>query len=68
MSKSIDSSGNIKHESGGDQHDHRGHSVRGGLAPARQHSQSDLDDVDHGENEEEAAHDGANGGAQHAKP
>lgn len=68
VSEGIDSSGDIKHESGRDQDDHGGDSVHGGLATAGEHTEADLDDVDHGQHQEEAAHDGPNGGAQHAQP
>lgn len=39
-----------------------------GFTPARQHSQPDLDDVDHGKHEEQATHDGSDGGAHHSEP
>lgn len=39
-----------------------------GFTPARQQPQPDLDDVDQGQHEEQAPHDGADGGAYHAKP
>jgi len=68
VGEGIDSSGDIKHESGRDQDDHGGDGVHGGLASAGEHTEADLDDVDHGQHQEEAAHDGPNGGAQHAQP
>ena len=40
----------VNHESGGEQHNHHSHGMPNGLAPTRQHSQSNLDDADHREN------------------
>ncbi|KAE8038128.1 hypothetical protein FH972_010670 [Carpinus fangiana] len=39
-----------------------------GFTPAGQHSQPDLDDVDHGKHEEHATHDGSDGGGHHSEP
>lgn len=68
VGEGIDSSRDIKHESGRDQDNHGGDGVHGGLASAGKHTEADLDDVDHGQHQEEATHDGPNGGAQHAQP
>jgi len=66
--KSINGSGNINQKSRGNQDKQRRHGMDSGFTPARQHPQPDLDDVDHGQHEEQAAHDGADGGAHHAEP
>lgn len=67
MKKSIDGSGNVNEEGGRYQDDQGRNGVNGRFATAGEHTEADLDDVDHGEHEEEAAHDGADGGAEHAE-
>lgn len=37
------------------------------FATAGEHTQADLDDVDHGQHKEDAAHDGSDGGAEHSE-
>jgi hypothetical protein len=68
VQKSIIGSRNINYKRGGNQDNQRRHRMDSGFTPARQQPQPDLDDVDHGQHEEQAAHDGAGGGAQHAEP
>ena len=68
MQKRIHSGGYINNKSRSHQNNQSRHGVHGGLVPARQLPEADLNDVDHGQHEEEAAHDGAQGGAQHPEP
>ena len=67
VGKSIDGSGDINQESRRNQNDHNGNSMGGGLAATGEHPEADLDDVDHWEHQEEAAHHGPDGWAQHAE-
>jgi hypothetical protein len=68
VQKSINGSRNINQKSRGNQDKQRRHCMDSRFTPTRQQPQPDLDDVDHGQHEEQAAHDGAYGGANHAEP
>lgn len=68
MQKSIHGGGNITHQSRGHEHDQRRHRTDRRLAPAGQHPEPNLDDADHGQHQEEAAHDRADCRANHPEP
>lgn len=67
MGKSIYSSGNISEESSRNQGNQGGNRISRRFTPTGQQAEADLDDIDHREHEEEAAHDGADGGGEHAE-
>lgn len=56
MVEGIDNGGDVDDEGGGDERDERRHRPDGGGAAAGQYPQADLDDVDHGEQQEDAPH------------
>lgn len=65
MQKSVNSCRNIDQKSRGNQKKQRRRSMNSRFAPTGEHPKANLNNIDHGQHEEQASHHRSNGGGEH---
>lgn len=67
VSEGVEDSGDVDGEGCADEGDKCDHGAYSGMAAAGEQAEADLDDVNHGKEEEEGANDGSDGGGEHGE-